>query len=99
MNFEEIEKELNIKILFLNPKNFKIGKTGKSLEERYDEEYKDSYKEIEEIYCNSSKIKIDELEKHLIRNFIDNPRCDNEQIGSGEMKDTGAYSVYLVFNK
>ena len=43
---------------------------------------------------SKNKKKIDKLEKRLIQYFGD--RLENDQIGGGEMSDTGEYSIYIV---
>lgn len=79
--------------------NFKIGKTGKLLEDKYKEEYADMYKYYEEIGNSDKEETIDNFEKYLIERFKNHANCDNEQIGSGEMKLSNNYIVYIVYNK
>ena len=79
---------------------FKIGKTGQSLPDRFDIEYKDLYDRIELVYSSSSKVEIDNLEKWLIGYFQElklyASKCDNEAVGGGEMEDSSTYHIYVV---
>ncbi len=94
--FEELGDKIELKLLLL--KNFKIGKTGQTVKERYDEEYSEEYSNYEAIGASADKNTIDDFEKYMIDRFIKLNNCDNEQIGGGEMEDSDEYIVYLVSN-
>ena len=81
-----------------NYSQFKIGKTGRDLRARFEQEYEGKYKFKEELAHSSKKNLANELEKYLIERFINNPSCDNEMIGGGEMMDSTLYRVYVVYN-
>lgn len=77
--------------------NFKIGKTGLSLEDRL-QDYGDEFKRITEVCNSTNRSKIDELEKDLIefaKKFRNN---ENDQGGGGAMTKSFCYRVYIVWN-
>jgi len=78
--------------------NFKIGKSGQTVKERYDEEYSETYSNYEIIGSADDKKTIDDFEKYMIKRFMNLPNCDNEQIGGGEMADSNKYIIYLMSN-
>ena len=78
--------------------NFKIGKTGQSIQERYNEEYSSDYSHFEEIGYSDNSENIDKFEEYLIERFMHLKNCDNEQVGGGEMTKSDKYLVYLVYN-
>ena len=78
---------------------FKIGKTGQTIEERYEEEYSDTYAKYDTIGHSSKSEVIDNFEKYMIERFMGLDNCDNEQIGGGEMTESDKYIVYVMFNK
>ena len=94
--FKEFGDEYEPKLLDLT--NFKIGKTGQTVKERYDKEYSEEYSNYEVIGTSEDKTVIDNFEIYMIDRFIGLPNCDNEQIGGGEMEDSDEYIVYLVSN-
>ena len=83
--------------------SFKIGKTGMTLEERGNSpDYADKYKWIEPLYESSNPDDISQMEAHLINNYINYSKCDNEKNGVSsihdEMKDGAEkYYVYIVW--
>ena len=79
--------------------NFKIGKTGQTVEERYHEEYSDTYNYYEVIGSSDNETIIDDFEEYMIERFKDLSNCDNDQIGGGEMTKSNKYIVYLMYNK
>ena len=79
--------------------NFKIGKTGQTVEERYNEEYSDTYDYYEIIGSPDNETTINNFEKYMIERFKDLSNCDNDQIGGGEMIKSNKYIVYLMFKK
>ncbi len=95
-SFEELGDKYEPKLLDLT--NFKIGKTGQTVKERYDEEYSEDYSNYEVIGTSKTKTTVDNFEEYMIDRFIGLPNCDNEQIGGGEMEDSDMYTVYLVSN-
>jgi CBS domain containing-hemolysin-like protein len=94
--FEELGDNFEPKLIGLT--NFKIGKTGQTIEERYNQEYSEEYNNYEVIGTSKDKTTIDSFEKYMINRFIGLPNCDNEQVGGGEMEDSSEYTVYLVSN-
>lgn len=100
MTLEEAKKK--IKALVQGCSHYKIGKTGKTLADKFDAEYKNSFDRIS-IICNhnSDKAKIDSWEKALVTHFkASDPRCVNETEDSGEMSDeAGLYTIYIVIKK
>lgn len=95
--FEEIGNQFELKLNRLT--RFKIGKTGQTLEERFNEEYVEIYNDYEVIGTSTEKGTIDDFETYMIERFMNLPNCDNEQIGGGEMADSDEYIVYLVSNE
>ncbi|MFT4800267.1 MAG: CBS domain containing-hemolysin-like protein [Flavobacteriaceae bacterium] len=95
--FEELGDKFESKLEKL--KNFKIGKTGQTVKERYDQEYSENYSNHEIIGSSDKSKVIDDFEKYMIERFMDLDNCDNEQIGGGEMADSDKYIVYLMSNK
>ena len=83
-----------------NSQYFKIGKTGQTPEERF-ENYKSDYDEIKPLYASSVPNVIDDAESELIDAYIDHPKCKNERNGdlseNDPMKDSGEYCVYIVW--
>ena len=79
-------------------KNFKIGKTGQTVKERYDSEYANVYESYMILGNSEDEDTIDEFEKYMIDRFIDFNNCDNEQIGGGKMAESNQYIVYLMHN-
>ncbi|QIA08800.1 hypothetical protein [Draconibacterium halophilum] len=94
--FTEIKNQVEEKIK--NIKSFKIGKTGQQMKDRFDNKYKDEYSNYEELGWSNERNVIDNAEEFLIKEFINNMKCKNEQIGSGEMKESKKYIIYIVWN-
>ncbi len=82
-----------------NLSKFKIGKTGQTIEDRYDEEYSDTYSFYEEVGSSTQETTVDDFEIYMIKRFMYLPNCDNEQVGGGKMTKSDRYIVYLVYNK
>ena len=80
-------------------KNFKIGKTGQTIKERYDQKYSEDYSKYETIGISDKSNIIDDFEKYMIERFMEFNNCDNEQVGGGEMAASEKYIVYLMFNE
>lgn len=84
--------------------NFKIGKTGETLEERKNQpDYKEAYQNIKEVYSSTNSHEVDDVESELIKKFIFYPNCDNIKDGFTSHSDPmreGAerYVVYVVWN-
>lgn len=82
--------------------HFKIGKAGETAEERFQQEdYRNTYDGIYEVYASTSKILVDRMEAALINYFINDPKCDNKKDGDQSindvMKDSQRYIVYVVY--
>lgn len=76
---------------------FKIGKTGQRLIDRFQQQYQsEGYLKIIEIGSSDSSREVDQIEEKLISHFNNHPKCDNEQIGGGEMTRTSRYYIYIV---
>ena len=95
--FEELAIELEPQLKAMS--NFKIGKTGQTIENRFDQEYSKDYNFCKVVGHSSEKETIDSVEMYLIERFHSLPNCDNEQIGGGEMAESDRYLVYVVYNK
>ena len=94
--FEELGDNLENQID--NFINFKIGKTGQTIQERYEQFYKDNYSHHMVVGTSSDKKTIDDFEEYLIERFYEYLNCDNQQVGGGEMTDSDEYLVYVVYN-
>lgn len=82
--------------------HFKIGKAGESAEERFlQEDYRNTYDGICEVYASTSKTLVDKMEAALIDHFINDPKCDNHKDGdqsiNDHMKESRRYIVYVVY--
>jgi hypothetical protein len=95
--FKELADKLEPRLKAMT--NFKIGKTGQTLQERYEQEYSEEYSYSEIIGSSTSSKTIDDFEIFLINQFADLKNCDNEQLGGGEMTKSDKYIVYLMYNK
>lgn len=89
-----------IQTITSNCSHFKIGKTGQSLSDRFDAEYKNEYDRIKSVYKSNDKKIVDDLESYLIDRFLSFDKfksmCVNQAIGGGEMEDSETYHVYVV---
>ena len=96
--------EQKVRSIIENCANFKIGKTGESLEERHSQpDYAGEYEHITEIYKSQNKGSVDDMETYLISRFLLNSKCDNLKSGRVSNNDTmrdnaSEYRVYLVWN-
>ncbi|SHJ03352.1 hypothetical protein [Flavobacterium terrae] len=95
--FEELGNKLEEFIKSIS--NFKIGKTGQSIEDRFNDKYYDDYAEYYVVGSAKESKVIDNFEKYLIDRFMNHENCDNEQIGGGEMTESDNYIVYVMYNK
>jgi hypothetical protein len=83
--------------------SFKIGKTGMTLEERGNSsDYASKYKWIQEVFASKDPTEVSQMEAHLINNYINYSKCDNEKNGVSsihdEMKDGAEkYYIYIVW--
>ena len=83
--------------------SFKIGKTGMTLEERGSSlDYANKYRWIQEVFASKDPNEVSQMEAHLINNYINYSKCDNEKNSVSsihdEMKDGAErYYVYLVW--
>ena len=85
-----------------NWSSFKIGKSSKSVEERFSEpDYNGEYDGIVEVYASSSAVNVSRMEASLINYFMDNKKCDNKKDGISSVNDAMAssseYIVYVVY--
>jgi hypothetical protein len=91
------ELESRIRSIALRSKNFKIGETSQSLEERasgYSE-----YSHIIEITRSKYKKDIDYYEEKMLEVFLSWANCDNRNYGSANRMPTRPlYRLYVVFN-
>lgn len=94
-------KELGDKLdeMVKNISNFKIGKTGQNIVDRFNDQYYDQYQKYYEVGYNNESNVIDRFEKYLIDRFIGYENCDNEQVGGGEMTESDKYIVYVMYNE
>lgn len=68
-------------IIVKEAQSFKIGKTGKKLEDRRSQpDYCDIYPNIKAIYTSSSKELVDIAEAEIIDACINDSKCDNEKM-------------------
>ncbi len=98
----QIDKDKLLYIISLKSNEFKIGKTGKALEERKNaDDYRDTYNNIISLYETTSKDLASWLEAYYIDSYYGKPNCANEKNGyesiNDEMADTGTYTVYVVW--
>jgi len=82
--------------------HFKIGKTGENLEDRRNQpDYAEVYPNIEEVYSNTSKVRVSDMESYLIDRYQSNSKCDNIKDGNESnndpMTDSSKYYVYVVW--
>ena len=94
--FKEVSDKLEPLVKRMS--NFKIGKTGQDLKDRYDQLHSDKYKNISQVGSSQDAETIDEFEKYLIDLFKDYKNCDNEKVGGGDMEKSDKYMVYIVYN-
>ncbi len=92
----EVEKDIDN--IALKGSRFKIGKTGQTLNEKFDSEYQKEYTHIHELLSSNDAGLIERLEGHFIEKYKEHPKNDNEIEGSaGKMKPTGTYYLYVVY--
>ena len=96
VNFGDLGNAIQNKLAVM--KNFKIGKTGQTVDERFRQEHESAYANVSELGVSHSKEIIDECEKYLIKRFKACTTCDNQQIGGGDMGKSDTYRIYLVWN-
>ncbi len=96
MTKEEVKAKIDKKIQLVS--KFKIGKSGQSADERFRQNYEDEFRFIDEICFHENESSIDELEEYLIAHFKNDSRCQNEQVGGGEMTKSNKYIIYLVWS-
>ena len=82
---------------------FKIGKTGQTLEDRgHQSDYSIEYEWIEKVFVSTSKDEVSKMEAYLIDKYKNHPKCDNEKGGEASVhdamtEDTSEYIVYVVW--
>jgi hypothetical protein len=79
-------------------KKFKIGKTGQTLNDRFNSKYQLSFENIVQLYRSKDKELINQLESTLNSHFYSHPKNFNVNEGSaGDMTDkNGFYILYIV---
>lgn len=89
----------DVSVFIKNAENFKIGKTGKTTEERFAEpDYNGLYDNIVPIFSSGDADTISRMEADLISEFKDDPKCDNERTtDQDDMADSDKYIVYLIW--
>ena len=96
---DAIQIEINITNYAKNWSNFKIGKSGMTAEERFNEpDYNGEYDGIVEVYESTSADNVSKMEASLIDCFKNNEKCDNVKDGDSSVNDTmTSSSVYIVY--
>lgn len=95
--FQEIASALEKRVNGF--KKFKIGKTGQTVKERFEQEHSKTYSFYESLGTSSIAKTIDGCEQYLIDYFKKLPNNDNQQGAAGAMtEDSKLYSVYVVWN-
>lgn len=88
--FNDVMSSINYHIQ--NVRRFKIGKTGQNLNDRFKQQHEsEGYDKIIGIGTSNDNQEVDQLEKNLIHHFQNNLKCDNNQIGGGEMTFSNKY--------
>ena len=87
-----------------NWSSFKIGKSGMTAVERFNEpDYNGEYDGIEVVYESPSSDNVSRMEASLINFFKNHEKCDNIKDGEGSVNDTMAdsdnYIVYVVYKE
>lgn len=77
---------------------FKIGKTGRKLEERFNEKYRTEYSNITSICWGEDEDMITDWENDLIRHFKETHKESNKNkaYGGGSMEMSKNYQIYVV---
>ena len=96
VSFQEIATQLAPKAK--SYKNFKIGKSGQTAKERFDQEHCKTYASYGELGFSDTASTIDQCEQFLIDYFKSYPNNDNKQGSAGEMTNSNRYIVYIVWN-
>jgi len=96
-SFKELADKLEPRLKLMS--NFKIGKTGQNIKDRYDQLYSDKYSNYMVVGTSPEAETVDAFEKYLIDLFKDTKNCDNEQVGGGDMEKSDKYIVYVVYNE
>lgn len=79
-------------------KTFKIGKTGQTCKDRFDEEHCKVFTKYAEMVYSTEPTSIDRYEIELIKHFKSYSNNKNEQEGGGEMTKSDRYIVYVVWS-
>jgi len=99
MGFTQEDAVSLVNDLVTGSSQFKIGKTGQELKDRFNAEYTEDFDRIEYIaHSETDKDLIDEWEMDLISHFMANDeRCVNASFRGGEMTgNSGKYMLYVV---
>ncbi len=94
--YKELANKLEPRLKFLA--NFKIGKTGQKIKDKYNQEYRDKYEYYEEIGYSATAENIDEFEIFLLNRYHSLSNCDNYPTAGEDMRKSKRYIVYIVFN-
>ena len=98
------EKEIEeaIENIAKSSNNFKVGKTGETIQERGNQQDYQAYDNIQSLFSSNSSAVISTLEKTFINRFKDYPNNDNDKDGRrslfDKMTDSDTYQLYVVWN-
>lgn len=88
-----------------NCKSFKIGKTHDLAQRKSEDDYREKYDHITELYSSTSKILVGYVEALFIDACLEElpTMCDNEKGGyeslNDQMTDSDTYYVYVVWSE
>ena len=101
MTYNEVVEKIKNKVVGYS--HFKIGKTEKDLETRYNEAYKNDYDKLIKICHSTHSATITNWEKSLLDDFIHNEEyagiCDNKTDFDGIMARSKDYHIYVAVKK
>lgn len=97
------EIEMAIEGIANSCKNFKVGKTGETIQDRGNQPDYQDYDNIQSLYSSNSSALISTLEKTFINRFKDYTNNDNDKGGRqslfDKMTDSDVYHLYVVWNE
>ena len=103
-DYIKYQRELNnakiaINSLAVRVENFKIGKTGMTIEDRFAEpDYDGVYDDIDTVFTSDDPDEVSRMEADLIEEFKGHANCDNiRTTEKDEMTESDEYSVYVVW--
>ena len=98
MTYNEVLEKIKKKVA--DYAHFKIGKTEKELDVRFEEAYKGKYDKILKICHSSHSATITNWEKSLIKDFMNDSnyegKCDNISTLDGFMANSKDFHIYVV---